>query len=372
VKQNTGDLYVSPQVEAMLGYKPEEVLGKTPFDFMMPEDAVRIDKKFKAMAKAGKPIPVMENINVHKDGSRVILETSGIPVFDAQGKLVSYRGIDRDITRRKKMEALMVQNEKMLSVGGLAAGMAHEINNPLAGMMQTASVMENRLTKTDIPANLSAAKEVGITMGAVKAFMEKRDILRMVKAINTSGQRMVSIVENMLSFARKSDTLISTHNPAELMDKIIELAATDYDLKKQYDFKTIKIIKEYEDNLPLIPCEGAKIQQVFLNILRNGSQAMQETKTASPCFVLRLLRDPKAGMLQIEIEDNGPGMDEAVRKRIFEPFFTTKPVGMGTGLGLSVSYFIITENHGGTLNVISEPGVGARFIIRLPLERKNA
>ena len=206
--------------------------------------------------------------------------------------------------------------------------------------------------------------------------MEARGIPRMLTTINESGQRIAAIVENMLSFARKSDAAVSSHDPAELLDKILELAATDYDLKKHYDFKTIEIVKEFEDNLPLLPCEGAKIQQVLLNILKNGSQAMQETMSIdseikyNPKFILRMSQEREINMLRIEIEDNGPGMDEATRKRVFEPFFTTKPVGVGTGLGLSVSYFIITENHGGKMSVESAIGSGSNFIIRLPLHRK--
>lgn len=120
----------------------------------------------------------------------------------------------------------------------------------------------------------------------------------------------------------------------------------------------------------MVPCEGAKIQQVILNLLRNGAQAMQEAnpeKNSHPCFILRLFQEKE--MLVMEVEDNGPGMDEAVCRRVFEPFFTTKPPGVGTGLGLSVSYFIITQNHGGTMDVKSMPGKGTNFIIRLPLER---
>ena len=151
----------------------------------------------------------------------------------------------------------------------------------------------------------------------------------------------------MLSFARKSGTAVSTHNVTEQLDKILELAATDHNLKKQYDFKVIEVIKEYELNLPLIPCEGAKIQQVLVNILRNGAQAMQEAGTKTPTIILRTWFEEARELVTIEVEDNGPGMDEATRKRVFEPFFTTKPVGVGTGLGLSVSYYIITENHRG-------------------------
>jgi PAS domain S-box-containing protein len=368
--------YTSPQIEAILGYRPEEILGKTPFDLMPPEEAMRVAGKFKKLIEAGKPVSALENINLHKNGRHIVLETSGIPILDTEGRIVAYRGVDRDVTERKKMEEMMIQTEKMLTVGGLAAGMAHEINNPLAGMIQTNNVMNDRLTHSEMEANLCAAKEAGITMEGIKAFMEKRGILRMIKTINESGHRVSEIVDNMLSFTRKSDDLLSTHNPVELMDNILKLAATDYDLKKNYDFKTIEIIKEYEENLPLVPCEGSKIQQVLLNILTNGAQAMQEIKEKNsnhrPRFILRLFRETGTDMLRIEIEDNGPGMDEEIRKRIFEPFYTTKPTGMGTGLGLSVSYFIIVENHGGTMDVSSEPGKGANFIVRLPLKRITA
>jgi len=121
----------------------------------------------------------------------------------------------------------------------------------------------------------------------------------------------------------------------------------------------------------MLPCESAKIQQVILNILRNGAQAMQDANTASPMFTIRIYAERASQMICIEIEDNGPGMDEETRLKAFDPFFTTKPVGIGTGLGLSVSYFIIIENHKGTIDVISEPGKGANFIIQLPIQRKS-
>ena len=276
-----------------------------------------------------------------------------------------------DVTEQVRLEELMVQNEKLLSVGGLAAGMAHEINNPLAGIMQTASVMNDRLTNLDIPANQRAAQEANTSIEAIRAFMEARGIPRMLEAINSSGKRAAEIIDNMLSFAQKSQTAVSSYQVADLLDKTLELAATDFDLKKQYDFKTVKIVRDYKPNLPLVPCEGAKIQQVLLNILRNGSQAMQEANTKNPTFVLRVWFEEDHKFVRIEIEDNGPGMDEAISKRVFEPFFTTKPVGMGTGLGLSVSYFIITENHGGQMDVFSEPGRGTTFVVRLPVERKR-
>ena len=274
-----------------------------------------------------------------------------------------------DVTEQVRMEEMMIQSEKMLSVGGLAAGMAHEINNPLAGMMQTAVVMKNRLSSKDMPANIAAAEESGTHLEAIHNYMEARGILRMVSDINESGQRVANIVDNMLSFARKNDSVFSSQNLNELMDRTLDLAATDYDLKKQYDFKIMKIVKNYDESMPLVPCEAAKVQQVLLNILRNGAQAMQNAGTKNASFTLQTRYDADKKVACLEIKDNGPGMDETTRKRVFEPFFTTKPIGEGTGLGLSVSYFIITENHGGELSVESEPGKGTIFSIRLPLTR---
>ncbi len=276
-----------------------------------------------------------------------------------------------DVSDRVHIEEMMVQSEKMLSVGGLAAGMAHEINNPLAGMIQTANVLANRLGKLDIPANLKAAEDAGTSIESIKKFILSREIPRMIQTINESGKRVATIVENMLSFARTSDARKSSHLLSELVDKTLELAATDFDLKKHYDFRLIEIQKEYEKNLPMLPCEAGKIQQVILNILHNGSQAMQKSGTENPKFIIRIKHDQQNGNLIVEIKDNGPGMNEETLKRVFEPFYTTKPVGEGTGLGLSVSYFIITENHGGEMWAESKPGEGANFLINLPLERRD-
>jgi PAS domain S-box-containing protein len=284
-----------------------------------------------------------------------------------------------DVTERVRIEEIMVQSEKMLSVGGLAAGMAHEINNPLAGIMQAANVMKNRLTSKGIRANLRAAEAAGTSMEAIKAYMAQRDIYKMLDTIRESGKRAAEIVANMLNFSRKSDSSLSTVNLAELLDQTVEMAGSDYNLKKKYDFRQIKIQREYQEDLPLAKCEGVKIQQVFLNILRNGAEAMaeklkresQESSAETPCFILRLAHEPETNQIHIEIEDNGPGMNEATRRRVFEPFFTTKPPDRGTGLGLSVSYFIITENHDGEMTVQSTPDQGTKFVINLPVERDS-
>jgi signal transduction histidine kinase len=283
----------------------------------------------------------------------------------ANGKDGAVVRID-DVTERVRLEDMMIQSEKMLSVGGLAAGMAHEINNPLAGILQSAQVMQNRIS-ANLAANRTTAEACGTDIQAIESYMEKRGILNMVEAIIESGRRASKIVENMLSFSRKSGEVFEQRSLAELLDSAIELAEKDYDLERKYDFKKIEITRDYDLSLPKVTCEGNKIQQVILNLLRNGAYAMSlADDDRDPRFVIRLKKDHD--MARIEVEDNGTGMNDDVRKRVFEPFFTTKAEGIGTGLGLSVSYFIVTENHGGTMEVISTLRRGTTFIIRLPLD----
>ena len=350
-----------------IGVQPELAVGKE-ISEVFPRLAENLDQIQKSIEM--KKIQTFLKQGYQKDGETRYEDIIIFPLITngVEGAVIR---ID-DVTERVRIDEMMVQSEKMLSIGGLAAGMAHEINNPLAGIIQTANVMSRRLSKeTKLAANLKAAEEAGISINAVHKYMKARGIPQMLSAINESGRQIAVIVENMLGFARKSDGSNASYNPVELLDQILELASADYNLKNQYDFKSIEIQKNYAENLPLLHCEKSDIQQVLLNILMNGAQAMQERKKQDEnykaYFTLRLSQDMKQKMINMEIEDNGSGMNEEVKKRIFEPFFTTKPIGVGTGLGLSVSYFIIVEKHRGEMTVESTPGVGTKFILRLPL-----
>ncbi|MBI9075645.1 MAG: transporter substrate-binding domain-containing protein [Desulfatibacillum sp.] len=271
-----------------------------------------------------------------------------------------------DVTEQVRIEEMMIQSEKMLSVGGLAAGMAHEINNPLAGILQNAEVVINRLSE-NLPANMKSAMDLGLSMDGIRAYMDARGIFTLLGNIRDSGQRAASIVDNMLGFSRKTESLFLAHDLVSLMEKTLDLASSDYDLKKDYDFKRIEIVREYDDNLPLVECDAVNIQQVLLNLLKNGAAAMSEKEYDGdrPKFVLRLRQEGE--MVRLEVEDNGVGMPKDVRKRAFEPFYTTKAVGQGTGLGLSVSYFIVVEKHKGRMGVESRPGQGSTFVVQLPI-----
>lgn len=270
-----------------------------------------------------------------------------------------------DVSARVRMEEIMVQTEKMMSVGGLAAGMAHEINNPLAGILLGVQNLEHRLDPR-LDANTEALRTLGGTMDCLQRYLAARKIPQIIDGIKESGQRAAGIVANMLEFSRPGRSAITSVNVIELIDATLELTAKDYDLKKRYDFQHITIRREFAPDLPEILCSRTEIEQVLFNLLKNAAQAMLgfDRPDRTPVITLRANRHDDGVLL--EIEDNGPGMTPEVCRRIFEPFFTTKPLGEGTGLGLSVSYFIITQNHGGTLVVESEPGQWTRFTITLP------
>ena len=275
-----------------------------------------------------------------------------------------------DVTERVLLEQIMIQNEKMITVGGLAAGMAHEINNPLGIILQSVQNTQRRLSP-DFEKNNQIATECKIDLTKVLIYLERRNILKYLNGIQDAALRASSIVSNMLNFSRRSKSEKISIDINQLLEKTIELASNDYDLKKKYDFRHIKIIREYDHMLPEIFCKFTEIEQVFLNLLKNAVHAIAEKHEEDYIPQIKICTQENHGYASITIEDNGPGMTEEIRKRVFEPFYTTKALGEGTGLGLSVSYFIITHNHQGTISVSSTQGKGTAFTIQLPLIKKE-
>jgi PAS domain S-box-containing protein len=269
-----------------------------------------------------------------------------------------------DITERTKLQDIMVQSDKMLTVGGLAAGMAHEINTPLGSIIQSAQVIANRIDKENNK-NQEIATACGTDIETVHRYMEQRGICQLLEGIRDGGGRTSKIVKSMLSFSHKGDTAIQ-QRVNETIDEALELSRSDYDLKKVYRFHDINIIRDYADDLPPINIDRTKFEQVIMNLIRNASQAMKDMGSDhQPSLTISTASE--ADSVVIRLKDNGPGIDQETQKRIFDPFFTTKEIGVGTGLGLSLAYFIITNQHGGEISVESAPGHGATFTIRLPV-----
>jgi len=355
---------VNQEVARLIGTPIDRILGQSDLDLFPPEQAAAI-RDNDQLILAGSGAHTFEEQLTTQDGSRTYLSTKG-PLFDESGQKSGLFGFSRDITERNRVAETMVQTEKMASVGGLAAGMAHEINNPLGGIMQSAQVLAMRL-RPDAPANLAAAGRVGCPMETLQAYFADRQLPQLMEDIRESAKRAATIVSNMIEFSEVGSSAWLPIDLNVVAEKSIELCEQDYNLLERYDIRHITIIREYSGQELNAPCSANQMQQVLFNLLRNSAQALVEAKTPEPVIILRTRKEQNYAI--IEVEDNGPGMDGATRKRIFEPFFTTKGPDKGTGLGLSVSYFIVVNRHFGTITVQAAPGGGTRFVIRLPLDR---
>lgn len=275
-----------------------------------------------------------------------------------------------DVTERLRTEEALVQTEKMMSLGGMASGMAHEINNPLGGILQGVQNVIRRFSP-GLPANIRAAKETGLDLKSMEAYLRTRKIDTMLQGIKESGERAAEVVSDMLTFSRTSESRRANCVLGALADKAIELASAEYNLTRRYDFRNITIERDYEKSMPQTPCTETEIVQVFLNILRNAAHALCDNaaQTEPPRITITIRQNGSDA--EITFTDNGPGMPPNIAKRVFEPFFTTRDPGEGTGLGLSVAFFIITRNHGGTIAVQSKPEQGTTFTVRLPQRDDN-
>lgn len=270
-----------------------------------------------------------------------------------------------DVTMRVLMESMMIQNEKMMSLGELAAGMAHEINNPLGAILQNVQNIERRTT-ADLTKNCEVAEQLGTSMESIEAYLNQREINKLLAHIRDAGERSAKIVSNMLEFSHSSQNH-SRVDLNQLVEHCLELAENHFTIKNDDGSLPIVVETSFASDLAEVVCSPAEIQQVVLNLIRNASQAFAEYQPAqSQVPAIAITTRNEADCVLIVVKDNGPGIPEEIRRHIFEPFFTTKEVGQGTGLGLSISYFIIAEHHGGSIEVDSTLGQGTQFSVRLP------
>ncbi len=308
-----------------------------------------------------------EVVFIRKDGSHFWGTLYLRVIRDEGGAVLLQEGFIADTTERKLTQDLMIQNEKMATVAGLAAGIAHEINNPLGIIIQDLQLLERRLAP-DLPVNQEAAAEVGLNLNTLQEYLERREIHEFISNMRGAGRRASDIVRSMLQFGRTGNEGKQMVEISHLCEQAIKLASTDYDLRKSYDFKNIKIVRSYGEHIPPVRVVVSEIEQVLINLLKNAAQALFSRELFDLPAMIEVRTTLSGAFAEISVSDNGPGIPESIRTRIFEPFFTTKDVGVGTGLGLAVSYAIITERHDGTLRVEYPGEGGTRFIIQLPFE----
>ena len=271
-----------------------------------------------------------------------------------------------DVTPRVRMENLLIQNEKMMSLGELAAGVAHEINNPLAGILSNTQNIQRRIS-LDLPANRDQARKLDLNLEQTYAYLDKRSIPQFLENIREAGERAANIVKSLLEFSRGNDIKHQHIELKTLINHTLDLATNTFEVQLHSGSGLPSIKTELIDESVKAYCSPTEIQQVLLNLLRNAVQALQSNpkEHACPPEICISLSQTKSHAV-IRVSDNGPGIPEEIQMHIFEPFYTTKELGQGTGLGLSVSYFIIKEHHEGSIEVESEQDKGTSFIIKLP------
>ena len=317
--------------------EPEEILTHPIFEFFPSESAELQMKEIKDVFE--KNVSDQVTCNIFLDGNEYWLSINFSGLLDETGNVYKVLGIARDITERKKIEQQMAHTEKLASVGTLAAGVAHEINNPLT-----------------------------IILGFIDFLLEKTppdsDAYELMKTIEKQGLNAKRIVENLLGFARFTEHKEVDVDVNKNMESVLAVVGNNLSINK------ITVNKDLSELLPIVKGDPAELQQVFFNIITNAISVMKGGGILS--VITRAVDDGRK--VEIQISDTGTGIPKEYRSKIFDPFFTTKKVGEGTGLGLSISYGIISK-HGGTITFetkTKEEAVasGTTFIITLPAAKQ--
>jgi PAS domain S-box-containing protein len=353
-----------------LGYRKDELIGHPVFNLYHPDcrDEYKNDV-FPMFCKTGRIIN-KELLLQRKDGSSLPISLDVSAIRDSDNRIIKSRSIYHDITERKKLEQQVLISQKMTTIAGLVAGVAHEINTPLSGILQSIQLIEMGLDPS-VEQNRILATDTGIDLEKLQTYLKQKELNYFLRGIKKSADTAAHIVAELLQFSKPQDGIPAQSELSGLIDRSIELALTDYNLKKEFNIINVEFIRQYSPELLQVICLAEEIEQVLINLIKNSCQAMAERNgPATPQITLRTSK--KSGMAVIEIEDNGPGIDKKIREKIFDPFFTTKDVGSGSGLGLSVSYSIITDKHDGIIRFECPPDMGARFIIELPIEKSES
>jgi two-component system cell cycle sensor histidine kinase/response regulator CckA len=322
-----------------LGYSRKELLGMNYRDFTAGEDIEHVYQTFNEVYRTGKPNKGFLWKVIRKDGSTGFADASISLLRSQEGEIIGFRGVGRDITERKMAEEERIQLElkaqitsRLASVGEMAAGVAHEINNPLTAVTGYAQLLVGR---EDIPS----------------------DIRSDLEAINDGARRVAGIVRTLLAFSRQTKPQRKLVDINELIESTLILRA--YHLR----VNNIEVVTRLAPDVLETVVDPGQIQQVLLNLIVN---AETEMKLAHGKGKLTITTKKSDNTIKICCQDNGPGIKPEVMDKIFDPFFTTREVGQGTGLGLSLCYGIVTE-HKGKIYAESQPGKGATFIIELPI-----
>jgi len=288
---------------------------------------------------------------------------SGIVVSlaDVTMRILDKQKLEKAHAELQAAQEQMVQREKMASIGRLATGMAHEINNPLAIILQNLQVVEQRL-KTDFKRNQKIAEECGLDLPVLQKYLEKQQLSKMLHSIRESGCRAASIVNKVSSFSRSSQDAVLQIDVCKLLKKAVSLMQSADNPCQRNAFSRVQVCCQFAEPLPEILANELELQQAIIGILENAVQALSAIEN-QPRLDLQV--SCEEGYVVIEIADNGPGMTEDECQKVFDPFYTTRAPGEGLGLGLTIVYKII-QRYDGQIRVESSPGAGCKVVIKLP------
>jgi signal transduction histidine kinase len=275
----------------------------------------------------------------------------------------------------KQTQSQLIQSEKMSSLGQLVAGVAHEINNPTNFIY--GNIAHARNYAQDLMDLLQCyqkhypkpVEELAEQIEDLDLDFLKEDLLKVLESMRTGAERIQSIVNSLRIFSRLDEAEIKRVDLHAGIESALLILS--HRLRSRIDYPGIKICKNY-GQLPQLECYAGQLNQVFMNLLTNAIDALEEkfaqhpTSNWHPRITIRTLSRPQS--VQICIADNGMGIPQDIQSRLFDPFFTTKPIGKGTGLGLAISYQIVTRRHGGNLRCVSTPDVGTEFWVEIPIK----
>ena len=363
----------NPAATQLTGRQRDDVLGRSLWQMCPMLGAYR--ETFETVVDRRQVVHLHEKRG-SPPGGKTYWDVSIFPLVadDVRGAVLR---ID-DVTQRVHLEKEVLHSAKMASVGRLAAGVAHEINNPLSGIAQSVQLVMRALD-VGLDDTRRRLKEMGLDPDILGRYLAARRVLFYLKGARQAGERAARIVSDLLTFSRKPLGGFTSHDLNDLVERTLVLAETDYDLGRGYDFKDVVVVRELAPDLPRVICDGQQIQQVILNLVRNAAQEMLRAEATlaareegwRPRLVLRTSLTEDGSYLRLEVEDNGMGLTPEAREHLFEPFFTTKEVGVGTGLGLWLCWSIVVERHHGRIWGETLPeeagGHGTRFIVELPL-----
>lgn len=366
VAQDNNFRYINPKMVDLTGFNYQDLMSN-PFTMPIhPDDRGKVIERHRRRLKGENVINRYQFRLVTAQKKTKWVELRITSTIWWEGKRATL-GFISDLTEQLKKQEAAVQTEKMISVSGMAAGIAHEINNPLAAIMQSTQNIIRRLDPM-MQANLKAARNTTVDLEKMHRYLEERNILTMLKGIWHYGERASEVIRNMLQFVKKNDSQMKHSNLNQVIDHSLDLIIGNDELKQKYQVNYIEFQKNLDEELVDVPCLKSEIQKVLINVLINAVQSVSENRLVRlPKIIVRSKNEKEK--VRIEIEDNGSGINLMTQRRIFEPFFSTRPVGEGQGIGLSISYMVITYNHDGSMEVESDPEWGTRIIIQLPIKR---